>query len=297
MRCSKTLVLSAVFLAAACAPQDNPTEPRFAVVPEKGKPQAIACRPTDLSAIETGKIKKNDCLFVNGDGVEQRENIFRVDQLALGLPDLSGANMLTFTPDAEFDGIFGVANWDQTQFGDPVYGYNTFTANNTDQTFSIIGSSPEYKLFFSGADATQLGKYTLTTTVAASTNTCESGSLTFLEGSVAFSSTITNYNSCPGKVAVGEHLGDPLQYQYWYAKLKQGQTVTVSIDGVDGNDQAIVLAAIAWRTSFAKLDFSEGEGDTDRSITFTAPFQAYYYIEVSGAPGVNSPYNFHFTTN
>lgn len=300
MRFQKTALLSAVLLAAACAPQDNnsPTEPQFAVVPEKGKPQDVACRPADLKAVENGKIKKNDCLFVNGQGVEQRENLFRVDQLALGLPDLSGANMLTFTPDAEFSGIFGVSNWDETRFGVPVYGYNNFVANSTDRTFSIIGSNPEYKLFISGADATQLGKYTLTTTVAASSNSCTSGSRTFLQGNVAFSSTIDDGNSCDGTIAVGPYAGGPLKYQFWYAKLKAGQTVTVSIDGVDTNDPTITLAAIVFGSPFARLDFADSAGnDPDRSLTFTAPFEAYYYIEVSGAPGVSSSYDFSFTSN
>lgn len=272
--------------------------PQFGVVPEKGKPQEIACRTTDLKAVHSDKIKKNDCLF--GDG--QREHLFRADQSALGLPDLSGASMLTFTPEAGFNGIFGVANWDESRFGDPVYGYNNFVAGSTARTFSIIGSDPEYKLFFSGVDETQLGKYTLTTTVAGSADSCESGSRTFLQGSVAFSSAISDATSCLGEVAVGPFVGAPLRYQFWYAKVTTGQEVTVEIDGVDGDDESVTLAVIVFAAGgqpphFAQLDFSDGPGDTDRSINFTAPFTAYYYVEVSASPGVTSPYDLTFTTH
>lgn len=293
-----SVVFAAVVLAASCAPGESPVEPQFGVVPEKGKPQEIACRTTDLKAVQSDKIKKNDCLFGNG----QREHLYRADQRALGLPDLSGASMLTFTPDAEFNGIYGVANWDETRFGDPVYGFQTFTANSTARTFSVIGSAPEYKLFFSGADETQLGKYTLTTTVAPSANSCETGSRTFLQGSVAFSSAISDATACLGQVTVGPYAGAPLRYQFWYAKLTEGQSVSVAIDGVDGDDTSVTLAAIVFAAPgqpphFAQLDFSQGAGDTDRALSFTAPFTAYYYIEVSASPGVASPYDLTFTTH
>lgn len=286
--------LLALILATACAPQDDPTQPDLAVVPD-GKPQDIACRPSNLKATQKGKIKANDCLF----GTDQREDLFRVDQLTLGLPDLSGAHMLTFTPETEFDGIFGVSNWDETRFGSPVYGFRTFWVDDQ-RTFSLIGSSEEYKLFMSGIDATQLGKYKLTTTVSASTNSCETGSQAFIQGTVAFSSSISDANSCAGQIAVGPNSG-PINYQYWYAKLTEGQEVTVSIDGVDEDDDTIVLAVIVWGTNgpvFSRLDFSAEAGDTDRSITFTAPFTSrWYWIEVSSRPGVSSPYNLSFATN
>ena len=287
----RSALLLTVALAVACAPQDDPTQPDLAVVPD-GKPQEIACRPSNLKATQKGKIKANDCLF----GTDQREDLFRVDQLGLGLPDLSGSHMLTFTPETEFDGLFGVSNWDETNFGSPVYGYRTFTVDDQ-RAFSFIGSSPEYKFFMSGNDASQLGKYTLTTTVSASANSCETGNRTFIQGTVAFSSAISDANSCAGLIAVGPNSG-PINYQYWYAKLTAGQEVTVSIDGVDGDDETVTLAVIVWGTDFAELNFSEEAGDTDRAITFTAPFTSrWYWIEVSSRPGFASPYNLSFTTN
>jgi hypothetical protein len=196
MEITRAIPFAAFAVALGCHQGDRPTEPQFALQTADAKPQTVACKPNDLKAVQHDKIKKNDCLFGNG----QRELLYRVDQLALGLPSLDGSHMLTFTPTAEFNGLTGFSEWDETPFGDPVFGYQTFTANNSDRSFSVIGSSPEYKLFVSGADSTQLGKFTLTTTVAPTANSCESGSRAFLQGSVAFSSAISDATSCQGQV-------------------------------------------------------------------------------------------------
>lgn len=66
-----------------------------------------------------------------------------------------------------------------------------------------------------------------------------------------------------------------------HPKLTPCQEVTVRIDGVDPDDPTVTLAVIVFGSPFVKLDFSAGPGDTDRQIAFTAPFAAYYYVEVS----------------
>ncbi|MEA3246617.1 MAG: hypothetical protein U9Q74_10735 [Gemmatimonadota bacterium] len=291
MHIASKVTIGAMFLAVACAPADKalapPAAPDF-----KGKPQDVACKTKDLKAVQKGKITANDCLFEG----TQRENLYRADQQALGLPDFSGSHMLVFEQDAEFDGIYGISDWDDTPFGDPVFGYQTFVANDASRSFAVIGSDPEYKLFVSGADETQLGKYTLTTSVATSANSCETGRRTVLQGNVAFSSAITDATSCEGVVEVGPYVGQPLNYQFWYAKLTTGQNVTVRADGIDGDDPSVTLAVIVFGSPFAQLDFSSGAGDTDREISFTVPFDAYYYVEVSSSPGVSSPYHLTFTS-
>lgn len=57
------------------------------------------------------------------------------------------------------------------------------------------------------------------------------------------------------------------------------------------------LAVIQWGTGYVQIDFSSGVGDTDRSITFTAPVTGYYYLEVSSYPGNASPYHLTSTSD
>lgn len=295
MRIRRSLLLSIALVVSACAQQDAPTAPQLSVIPEKGKPQEIACRRAELKPDQNGKIKTNDCLF----GVDQREDRYHVDALGLGMPDLGGGHMLTFSADAKFDGIFGVQKWDPVELNSLVYGYARFTGGNPN-SFSLIGSDPEYAFYFSGADGTQTGKYRLTTTVEPSSNTCSTGRLVFLQGTVGFDGTINDDNACDGTVAVGPNVGNPLKFQYWYVKLDAGQSATLSIDGVDGSAQTVTLAVIRWGEDGplnSWLDFSTSAGDTDRSITFTAPAFGYYYLEVSSLPGDGSDYHLSFSAD
>lgn len=314
MHIATKVTIGAAFLAVACAPADK------ALAPPPGADFAasnrdVNCVTRTLKNVQKGTIRANDCLFDAG----RRGNLYRADQQTLGLPDLTGATMLQFVPDAGFDGTLGFSPWrdarglsdahdaqgnfdqDDSVFGDLVLGYQTFAAHDTSRSMAVIGSAPTYKMFVAGSDSTQRGKYTLTTSVAASANSCETGRRTFLQGNVAFSSAITDATSCAGVVEVGPYIGQPLNYQFWYARLVSGQNATVRIEGIDPDDPSVTLAVIVWGPPglplpFPQLDFSAGAGDTDRAVSFTAPVDAFYYVEVSSSPGVSSPYRLTFTS-
>jgi hypothetical protein len=207
--------------------------------------------------------------------------------------DLSGANMLTFTGDADFDAIFGIGGKTGREiFPTPVYGFSGFDAGATGtfgNSFSFIGSGPVYSLWFGGQGPGQLGTYALTTSIDPSVDTCENGHWVFLQGDVAFTSDISDATSCQGTVTVGPNVGQPLNYQFWYYKLLPGETIELSLTGLDP-DPTLTLAAIDFGAGQSALDFSDGPGDTDRSVGFTATRQVYLYVEVSSAPGVTSGY-------
>jgi len=295
MRLKHTLVLSAAVLAAGCA--DDTTEPIAApTVEAEAKSKRATCRPSPLSTSTTGEITADDCLFDEA-GREQREDIYLAIQSRLGRTDRSGSTMLTFTGAADFDAIFGIGAQSGGEiFPDPVYGFARFPAGTTQtfgNSFSFIGSDPVYKMWFGGQDGTQLGSYTLTTTVEPSIDTCENGHWVFLQGEGSFSSDISNETSCRGEVTFGPNVGLPLNYQFWYIKLLPGETFTATLDGV--TDPTVALAALDFFTGQGDLDLGDGPGDTDRAVSFTATRQFYLYVEVSSAPDITSPYTLSFT--
>jgi hypothetical protein len=128
MRVSKVGPLVSIFVPASCA-TETPTQPgveelgvlahKKAQSPKSDKSdksqksdksgksgksgESDGCRIKTLKPVQKGTIKETDCTF----GTGQREDLYRVDQDKLGQPDLSGATVLTFTPDAEFDGLYG----------------------------------------------------------------------------------------------------------------------------------------------------------------------------------------------
>ncbi len=294
MRTRSALPLALAVLAAACT-ADDPVQPdldELSVRAEAPSNQRKACRPAPLSAVTTGTIDEGDCPFVNA-GVTQYEDMYIVSQGRLG-GSTDGSTMLTFTGDAAYDVIFGLGEMGGEIAPDPVYGYTR--TPNLPNAFSIAGSDAVYKMWFAGTGPDQLGDYTLTTTVEPTKSVCETGRLVFLQGDVSFSSSIDDASSCLGQVNYGPNAGAPLIYQYWYAKLLAGQEVTLTLEGVDPDEPTVTLAGILLGTPFANLDFASGAGDTDRSVTFTAPATRYYYLEVSAAPGASSPYTFRMET-
>jgi hypothetical protein len=258
----------------------------------EAKSQRASCQARVLSASTTGDVTADDCLFTFGT-VERLEDLYLVNQSRLGLSDLSGANMLTFDATADFDAIYGVGGFDPREiFPTPVYGYARFGAGATatwDNSISIISSERMMKAWIAGETPADLGSYTLSTAVEPSIDTCENGHWVFIRGDVSFTSDISDATSCRGIVSVGPNVGADLNYQFWYVKLLEGETLNATLTGLDP-DPTLTLAAIDFGSSQADLDFGSGPGATDRSVTFTATRDLYVYLEVSSAPGVVSPY-------
>lgn len=286
------LIVSAAVAVAVSACADQQTDLLAPNAADEARSARADCRPAQLSITTTGDVATDDCVFDNG-GTPQYEDIYFVNQRRLGMNDLSGASMLTFTGGADFDAIFGIgARTGREIFPTPVYGYSSFGAGDTGtfyNSISFIGSAPMYSMWFGGQGPAQLGSYTLTTSIGPSIDTCENGHWVFLQGDIAFTSDISDATSCQGTVSVGPNVGQPLNYQFWYYKLLPGETIRLSLTGLDP-DPTLVLAAIDFGTGQAELDFSDAPGDADRSVTFTATRQLYLYVEVSSAPGVSSGY-------
>lgn len=259
-----------------------------------------ACKPRMLAPNQSGVVTADDCVFDIGNGSVRYEHTFRVNQARLGNKDVGGNSMLTFTMETtDFDAIFGLGGFDKSGFPDPVYAFRRFPAGQYYATngfqlnsFSIIGGELQYGMWVGGDTDADVGAYTLTTRVDGISHTCIENRRVYLQGSVAFDYSITNENSCRGTVSVGPYIGAPLNYQYWWTRLRAGQTVTVEVEGA--GDPTMTLALIDWWGD-AVLDFSDGAGDTTRSATFTAPRNMELYVEVSSAPDVVDDYRLAFT--
>lgn len=280
----RALPLALVVFAAACTADDpaGPDLDELAVRAEAKDNQRKACRPTPLTPVATGTIDEGDCAFDNA-GTTQYEDIYLVSQGRLG-GSADGATMLTFTGDAAFDMIFGVGEMDGEISPDPVYGYTR--TPGLPNRFSIAGSDAVYKMWFAGTGPDQLGDYTLTTTVEPTANVCATGHLVFLQGDVAFSSAIADDVSCQTTVQFGPNVGAPINVQYWYMKLLPGESVTLTLTGV--TDPTVALFALGGGAD--QLDLGDGAGDGDRTVTLTAQYQTYAYLEVSSLQGTGSPY-------
>lgn len=294
MKWTRTLPLLALAAFAACDTPDpvNPALDAESLIAEARNPKA-ACRPTaQLANVTTGTISTGDCVFENA-GVVQYEDLFLVNQNKLGQPDRSGATMLTFTGEAPFNAIFGLGRVDQGS-PSPVYAFTRFNAGQTGtfrNSFSVVGSSAQYKLWFGGQAPDQLGSYLLTTSVNPTKDTCESGHFVFVEGRVSFDSEIAEgASSCDGFVEVGPFIGTPLNYQYWYVKLLPGQTVEARLTG--NTEATTALLAADFGSSKTDLDLGQGPGDTDRSVRLTneRTSERYIYLEVSSVDGTATTY-------
>lgn len=292
MRYPSLMAAACVMAAVACDVQDVTQPLEAPASAAEAKSQRAACSARALSSTTTGVVAVDDCLFTAGT-VERHEDLYLVNQRRLGMPDLSGANMLTFGATADFDAIYGIGGVDPREvFPTPVYGYARFTAGSTStrgNSFSLISSETTLKAWFAGETTADLGSYSLSTSIEPSIDTCENGHWVFIQGDVSFSSGISDARSCQGTVTFGPNAGSPLNYQFWYVKVHAGETLNATLAGLDP-DPTLVLAAIDFGTGQSELDFGTGPEATERSVSFTATRDLYVYLEVSSAPGVTSPY-------
>ena len=292
MKTARVLLVSAVTVAAACG--GDIAQPTLDdVSPDFSKNQRAVCRAQPLAlGVTDGSVTTDDCVFTNADGGTQYEDLFLVNQGRLGAAD--GNTMATFSVETDdFNWIFGLGGFDGKEiFPTPVYAARAGFAGSFDwrNTISVIGGEPVYKMWVGGRDDAQLGDYTLTTSANPVGNVCTEGHLVYLQGDVSFSSTITESTACEGEVEFGPNIGTPLSFQYWYVAMNEGETVTLALDGVQ--DETVTAAIIDFGTGESVLDFSEGDGDTDRFVSFTAGRRVYLYVEVSmvRGEGRSSPY-------
>lgn len=311
MRVARFLPVYSLAFLAACGTVDSvagpdlgPDDALQAQADKKiklDKDQKKACRRTPLTLSVSAEITAADCLYDLA-GRTQYEDLYSVrpaDLVKEAGAAVAGSPKLTFTAAAAFDGLFGFTAEDKDPFAGLVLGSRTFAAN-TPRVFSVVGGEKEYGLFFSGYDETQLGGYALSTSVSAG-GSWQCGELVFLAGSASFSGNISPATGCAGTIQFGPNAGNPLYYQYRYAKLEAGKSYTATISGIDPNTPAVTLFMAhllnGGGTVDETLNLSAFDGDTDRSITLTASVTGYYYVEVSTIPGQPADFHFSFTEN
>jgi len=311
MRVARFLPVCSLAFLAACGTVDSVAGPELggdetlqAQAGQKiklDKDQKKACKRTPLTLAATGEITADDCVYDLA-GRTQFEDLYSVrpkDLVKEAGVSVDGSPKLTFTATAAFNGLWGLTAEDKDPFAGLVLGSRTFVAN-TPRVFSVVGGEKEYGLFFSGYDETHLGGYALATTVSAG-GAWQCGELVFLAGSASFSGNISPATGCAGTIQFGPYAGNPLYYQYRYAKLEAGKSYTATIAGIDPNTPAVTLFMVHFAgggvTVDETLDFSASPGDTDRSITLTASVTGYYYVEVSTIPGQPSDFQFSFSEN
>ncbi|HEU4989728.1 MAG TPA: hypothetical protein VFT41_08100 [Gemmatimonadaceae bacterium] len=296
MRISRFLPLAALALGTACdsnrsvAPVATTERPaQFA----KGPATDPACRAGTLKDDQKGKLKENSCEFTLVPG-GRREDLY-------ALSGAGSSQMMTFTASAEFSGIFGITEADSALFKGTVWGYEQFVAG-TPISFSIVGSSADFGFFLGGTDSTQLGKYRLTTTVGAVSHSCDRA--TFLQGTVAFHTSLDGSNSCTEYVQYSpypEAIGKPLWTHNYYAKVLAGHAYTVRVDGLDASFGPGL-------TIFGGGVLAQSVGpiapDGARELTFTAPATRWVLVEISSGRFVNGTwtqqtgsYGLTFTSN
>lgn len=296
MKHSRFVLFTTLAFAAACGTEDI-AEPTLDVDAQFAKNQRAACRAQVLAPGTTsGTVSADDCVFTNLNGGEQYEDLYLVNQGRLGTND--GNTMATFSLETEdFNWIYGLGGFQGKEiFPTPVYAFRRgpagvyeFPSGFSRNTFSIIGGEPMYKIWVGGQDDAQLGDYTLTATANPVTNTCTTGHRVYLQGDVSFSSSITDGTSCAGTVQFGDFIGEPLSFQYWWVRMSPGETITMALDGIQ--EETTAAAIIDFGGDFV-LDLGDGEGDTDRFVSFTAQSRTDIYVEVSmrGGEGRSTPY-------
>jgi hypothetical protein len=273
------MLVAAVVFGAACEAPTETLAPEIDAQFAKAGKEDPHCKPKKLKDDQKGKISKNDCLYTENEN-GQREDLYTVD-------GAGGGQMMTFTATAEFDGIFGIMEAGQELFQGTVWGSRGFTADEPG-LMKFVGGSPTYEMFFSGGDASQLGKYTLTTEVGPVSYQC-GGGVFFLEGTVGFDQYMDGNNSCEYLVEYSpfpEAIGQPIWTHGYNAKLMAGESYTVTIDGANPSFQpTLTVFSYAGGFSVIAQDFDEGSSDTAREATFSLPFTGYVYIEISSGRG------------
>jgi hypothetical protein len=276
MRASRALLVGAAALfASACEGSQHliapaPTDAGGAAVFAKQSKGDPHCKTKSLKRTQKGKIKANGCLFTesaNG----QREDLYTFAG--------AGSNqMMTFTANAAFSGIFGVTDTSDVPFAGTVWGYQNFDAN-TPTAFSVIGSNDEYGMFVSGGDSTQLGKYTVSTSVGAPAYSCDA--LIFLQGTVTFGTALDGGNSCHETIEFTPYppaLGQPIWTHNFYAKVIGGHSYTVHVDGLTGTFQ---VALTIFGGGVVAQDVGDVTPRSTRDVTFTAPYTRYVLVELA----------------
>ena len=275
MRLSRAMLVAALVFGAACeAPTDTlapDVDAQFARSADKFDP---ACKPKKLKADQKGKVSRNDCLYTLG-GRDQREDLYVLESAG-------GNQMMTFTTNAEFDGLLGITEDGKPLFEGVVLGSRTFQAG-TPRVFHFVGGSPTYGMFFSGYDETQFGKYTITTEVAPVSYQC-GGGVFFMEGTVGFDQYLDGGNACEYTIQFSpfpDVIGKPIWTQGFNAKLTAGESYTVRLEGLDASFQpALTVFTYGPFTPIAQ-DLSSSSSDGDREVTFSVPNTRYVYIEIS----------------
>ena len=246
------------------------------------------CAARELAPSQTSTINASDCLYTGGTQ-DQYEEFYAMPAASFAASQgvSSGPALFNFTVDAAFDGILG---FKAPGDGGLVFGSRTFTAN-TSRSMSVIADGGDFEVFVGGSSTSQTGRYTMGVATSAIGNYRCGAS--FLATAVTFNATLTDTNGCEGTINFGPNVGNPLIYQYWYAKLEAGKTYTISVTGASNGTTALFVSNADFQTE-QTLDLASDGNDTDRSITFTPQATTYYYFEVSKAPGGSAPYSFSF---
>jgi hypothetical protein len=251
------------------------------------------CALKTMDLQETANISTNDCLFQG----TQYEDIYRLvtaDLVQQSGQSFVGSPKLTLTASTDFNGVLGFQGADPGLFQGLVHRFRNNLTPAGPVSFSMIGGEPEYKVFIGGLSQTELGSYTLSTTVAPGGEiTCDD--VLVMAGSAVFPSEINDANSCAGTIAFGPNVGQPLMFQPRYARLEAGKSYTISVTGIMADPVALFVSALPLSSGVDQtLDLSSGAGDPDRSVTFTASQNGFYYMEVSSVPGNASGYTLSF---
>lgn len=295
MKADRLVIAVCLTFIASCGGDDlvqpglDDLEPSLAKVNQRA-----TCRPSVLTpGANQGTVSADDCVFNNGTE-DQYEDLYIVPQGRLGT--MNGNQMATFALEAEdFDWIFGFGGKTGEIFPNPVYAFRrgpagvyTSSTGFAINTFSVVGGEAVYKMWVGGQSTSDVGDYTLTAAAAPVSNSCATGHRVYLQGNVTFTSSIENGNSCRGTIAIGPHIGQPLNYQYWWIRVSAGETITLELNGVEEPTMAALI--IDWGLNQASLDLGDGPGDTNRFVTFTAQRRTDIYVEVSTIPDVVAAY-------
>jgi hypothetical protein len=243
-----------------------------------------ACAPRTLASQHTGTLNGTDCA-AGGQGATAYEESYTFATASFAAArGVTGPALFDISLTASFNGTLTLNQTDQE------LATRDFQAS-TPRSMYILADGGSFEVTVRGGDDTQVGGYDLSTSVGEIGNYfCGTG---FLATTLTFSSTITDVDSCAGTIEFGPNVGQPLQFQYWYAKLEAGTTYTFEATGITNPTFALFVSNADFATE-QTLDLGEADGDTDRIVTFTPAATTYYYIEVSKAPGDAAPYTLSF---
>lgn len=233
-----------------------------------------ACAATPLGGLQLGSITATDCRFTAGTADRYQ------DRFAVTLP--SGPNLTTFTTNASFEGIFGIKQPAST--GEVVYGSRNFVPN-TDRPMYVLADGGDFEVFLGGTGIDDLGTYSLSRwTSSIGDYFCGSG---FIATEITFSGVLRADNACAGTITFGPYVGNPLRYQFAYAKLEAGRTYRFTTTGFDPNTPfAFFSSGLGVEGSGELLLTENGETTLVRDVTPTV--DGYWYVEWS-LGGSNPP--------